>query len=87
MDAAVLLRDARRYSGCAPLLVTRGSELSGPEAGGLFLSVSLHYALTDPLRAGEDLLTEAVFPRSAGGVSSCFLPVRLHRAADPDREH
>lgn len=47
----------------------------------------MHHAFSDPLCAGEDLLTEEVFPRSACGVSSCFLPVCLHRAADPDREH
>lgn len=87
MDAALLLRDARLDSGCPALLVTGAYELSGPEAGGLFLPVSLHCAFTDPLCAGEDLLTEEVFPRSACGVSPCVLPVCLHRASDLDREH
>lgn len=87
MDAALLLRDARRYSGCPALIVAWGFKLSGPEIGGVFLSVSLHHAFTDPLCAGEDLLTEKVFPRSACGVSFCFLSVCLHRTADPHREH
>lgn len=87
MDAALLLRHARRNSGCPAFIITGGFKSPGPQTGGLFLSVSLHYAFTDPLCTGEDLLTEEVFPRSACGVSSRFLPVCVHRAADPDGEH
>jgi len=87
MVAALLLRDARRDNRRPALIGSGFFKSSRPQAGGLFLSVSLHNAFADPLLAGEDLLPKEVFPRSACGVSSCFLPVGLHRAADPDRKH
>lgn len=87
MDAALLLRDARRDSGCPALLFPGAAGAPGPETGGPLLSVPLHPALADPLRTGEDLLPEEVLPWSACGVSPRLLPVRLHRAPDPDRQH
>lgn len=87
MDAALLLRDARRDSGCPALVAAGVFKPQRPQTGGLLFPVSVRHAFTDPLRAGEDLLTEEVFPRSACGLPSGFLPLHLHRAADPHREH
>lgn len=87
MDAALPLWHARRDSGCPAFFSAGGFNQSGPEADGLLLSVSVPYACTDPLCTGEDLLPEEVLSRSNRGVPPGLLPVGLHRAADPHREH
>ena len=87
MDAAVLVRDARHDPGRAAVLAARGLEPSRPQTAGLLLPVPVRRARTEPLRAGEGVRAEEQLPRSACGVSSGFLPVHLHRAAAPHRQH